>query len=151
MNKILCIVLIIFVSCSVDKTDIKYGEEVCSHCHMVIMDGRYGAELVTNKGKAYKFDAMECLINYKLSNPEVAQDLNSEWTNIYTDKNNLYNASNCVYLRSPELSSPMGAYLNAFEDQKSAEEYRDKHGGVIYSWSQLDNQFKSLPVLNQEN
>lgn len=151
MNKILCISLVILLSCSVEKTEINYGEEVCSHCHMVIMDSRYGAELLTNKGKAFKFDAIECLVNYKLANTGIVRDLHSEWTNVYDDQATLYNASTCFYLRSPELPSPMGEYLSAFEDRKDAEDFKNKHGGVIYSWDELNSQFTSLPVLNQEN
>jgi copper chaperone NosL len=115
------------------------------------MDSRYGAELVTDKGKTFKFDAMECLINYKHDNPEITKVLHSEWTNVHNDNTSLIDATACSYLRSSKLPSPMGMYINAFEDQKSAEEFKNINGGIIYSWSELNNQFASMPALNQEN
>jgi len=149
MKKYLVIILTLILSCTVDKADISYGEEVCSHCQMVIMDNRYGAELVTEKGKIYKFDAMECLINFKFDNPEIAKALNSEWTNVHDDPKSLFDASNCVYLRSPELPSPMGMYINAYKTLEAAEKVKESHGGVIYNWNELNMKFTSLPMLNQ--
>ncbi len=33
---------------------------------MLITDNKYGAELITTKGKIYKFDSMECLVEFSL-------------------------------------------------------------------------------------
>lgn len=38
---------------------------------MTISDGRFGAELITKKGRVYKFDDLRCLINYKAENTSV--------------------------------------------------------------------------------
>ena len=154
MKKVQIVILVSLaslISCSVDKSDIRYGEEICSNCHMTIIDGRYGAELVTKKGKIFKFDAIECLINFKLNNPEIAESLDSEWTNVQDDETTLFDASTCVYLRSPELPSPMGMYLNGFKNKESAEKVRNAQGGTIYSWDELNQNFKTLPVINQQS
>ena len=39
---------------------------------MTIVDPRYGAELVTTKGKVYKYDAVECLINSVYADEKLA-------------------------------------------------------------------------------
>lgn len=44
---------------------------------MTISDGRFGAELITDKGRVYKFDDIGCLIRYKTSN------LNIEYKSFY--------------------------------------------------------------------
>ena len=71
MNLKVLVILFILASCSIEKSEIRYGEEVCDHCHMVIIDSRYGSELLTDKGKAYKFDAIECLIRFKKENQSI--------------------------------------------------------------------------------
>jgi copper chaperone NosL len=51
-------------SCTVKPEPIQYGEDNCVLCQMTIMDHRYGTEVVTDKGKVYKFDSVECLVEF---------------------------------------------------------------------------------------
>jgi copper chaperone NosL len=66
MNKffLLPIIALLFISCSKVPEKINYGEDHCMNCEMTIMDKRYGAEIVTVKGKVYKFDSVECLVEF---------------------------------------------------------------------------------------
>ena len=61
------------ISCSVEPKPVPYGEANCTHCNMTISDNRYGAELVTDKGKVFYFDAVECLAAYVAGQPEVSE------------------------------------------------------------------------------
>jgi copper chaperone NosL len=45
-------------------TAIDYNHEACSHCHMLIGDPRYAAQLVTADGDVVDFDDPGCLIAY---------------------------------------------------------------------------------------
>ena len=54
----------LFLACSQKPAEIRYGEDQCIHCHMTITDSRFVAEIVTAKGKALKFDAIECMVSY---------------------------------------------------------------------------------------
>src|SRR5690606_30570495 len=62
--------LLLFTACKPEAQAIDYGFDSCTHCKMTIADNRYGAELVTQKGKVYKFDAVECLTAYEESDSE---------------------------------------------------------------------------------
>ncbi len=53
-------------SCGSKPEPINYGHDECEFCRMQISDNRYGAELVTDKGKVYKFDSIECLIEFAM-------------------------------------------------------------------------------------
>ena len=55
--------LLALVSCNVSPKAIDYGNDGCHYCQMTIVDKLHAAEIVTKKGKAYKFDATECMIN----------------------------------------------------------------------------------------
>lgn len=45
-------------------TPIDYNREACGHCHMLIGDPRYAAQLVTADGDVVDFDDPGCLIAY---------------------------------------------------------------------------------------
>ncbi|MCX2743559.1 nitrous oxide reductase accessory protein NosL [Mangrovivirga sp. M17] len=138
-------ILIFLFSCTPKPQPINYGEDGCHYCKMTIVDSRYAAEAVTSKSKVYKFDAVECLLNFMNENSETEFSLKliSPF-----DSEGLTSAESCVYLRTPELPSPMGEYLNGLSDRAFAEELQQKHGGEIYTWNELSNKFGSLPDLN---
>ena len=45
-------------------TSIAYDHEACAHCHMLIGDPRYAAQLVTEAGDVLDFDDPGCLLVY---------------------------------------------------------------------------------------
>lgn len=116
---------------------IDFGNEACHHCKMTIVDPRYGAELVTKKGKVYKYDAVECLINSvymdKIAEPE---NIHSLWVINFSSPGNLQKAEGCFFLHSRQLSSPMGMFLTAFGTKSSAEKARADYGGEIWNWEE---------------
>ena len=139
--------MFLFQTCAVEPEPISYGIDHCDFCRMKIMDARYGAEIVTQKGKTFKFDAIECLINYKKRNE--IEESTLAWTMItdYTNPSQLVNASDCYYLRAKSLPSPMGMSLTGLTDQKTAMEIQKEHKGEIYDWKELNNEFDHLPDL----
>ncbi|MCB0620489.1 MAG: hypothetical protein KDC41_17650, partial [Saprospiraceae bacterium] len=56
---VLCIFL--FLACRPAPQPIEYGSDLCDYCKMTIVDRQHAAEAVTGKGRAYRFDAIECL------------------------------------------------------------------------------------------
>jgi copper chaperone NosL len=152
MNRIGILLLIIFaVSCNVNQQPISYGSDGCDYCKMTIMDHRYGAELVSEKGKVYTFDAAECLIEYLYHNEGLNQSSNLFLVTSYTSPDTLIDARNAVYLVSKEMPSPMGAFLTSFHEPEIAAGYQQKHGGNLYQWDELFANFRSIKreVINQ--
>ena len=135
--------------CKVEPESIDYGEDACKFCQMKIVDARYAAETVTGKGKVYKFDAVECLVNHhrkELGDAEIAHQV----INTFDDPSTLHDAQECLFLRTPELPSPMGMYITGFKDHQKASTFLDEHGGELYTWEQLLTEFDRLPVLAEE-
>src|SRR5210317_584281 len=56
-------ILCFFFSCSVAPEPINYGQDACHFCKMTIVDQQHSAQYVTKKGKQFKFDAIECMVN----------------------------------------------------------------------------------------
>ncbi len=133
---ILCAILI---SCTVEKSDILYGSDACYFCKMNIVDNQHAAEIVTNKGKAVKYDAIECMLAdiKKRNDEEIGLFLMTD----YSSPGNLVDATSAYYLISENLPSPMGANLSGFADRDSAERMKDNRGGKIYSWTELKKLF----------
>ena len=125
------ILLLFVVSCSVEPKPIHYNLDVCEYCHMVITDVRYGTETLTSKGKAYKFDSVECLIDYcKENKPNVHQHL----VTCYGEPHSLYDAKNTWVIKCNAMPSPMGRYLTAFKSKQEADEIVEEKGGIVMSF-----------------
>lgn len=102
---------------------------------MTIVDKPFASELVTVKGKAYKFDSIECLAQFVQESDKsehallLVRDFNSpdDWIN----------AENAFFLISKSIPSPMGGYLSAFATLDAAKSMRHKMGGEIFSWNEV--------------
>lgn len=134
---IVCMMIFVFMGCTRSSEPINFGTDECSHCRMTIMDETHGAELVTDKGKVYKYDATECMISI-LSEGSLSEGDASLLLVIDTSDPKVFiSASNAYYLISAELKSPMSAGLSAFKDEATAKDYQGKYGGNIYKWDQV--------------
>lgn len=127
-------------SCTPTPEPIEYGSDMCDFCKMSIVDSQHGAELVTTKGKVYKFDAIECLIGYSKEKKDTQYAF--ELVNDYSSPKELIEAKQSTFLISENLSSPMGANLTAFGSKKNAEEMLKAKGGKLFTWSELNAHFK---------
>lgn len=140
--KSICIILLslfLTVSCSVKSKPIQYGTEACHFCTMTIVDKVHAAQVVTTKGKAYSFDAIECMINYlhKMNDDEIALFL----TNELSQPEKLIDATTATYLQCEAIPSPMGEYLSAFSDEKMASVKSQELGGKLFNWEELNTYF----------
>ena len=123
------------MSCSNSPKPIDYGNDGCHYCKMTIVDKIHGAELITDKGKVFKFDATECMLNYVADGHEA--EAASFLTNHYETPTALISATEATFLISDNLPSPMGAYLTAFESAAQAEKVQAEIGGELYTWEAL--------------
>ena len=128
--------LLLFFSCNVSPQAIDYGNDGCHFCRMTIVDKVHAAELVTKKGKVYKFDATECMINF-LKDFEDASEVEIYLANNYKEPEILIDATKATFLISENIPSPMGAFLSAFKNKVEAEKVRSEKGGNLYSWDEL--------------
>lgn len=127
--------LLLLLGCNASPQAIDYGSDGCHFCKMTIVDKVHGAEIVTKKGKVYKFDASECMVNFldEFDTSEIALYL----TNIYTEPETLIDATQATFLISKNIPSPMGAFLTAFKLKADAEKTQAEKGGTLYSWEEL--------------
>ena len=138
LKQILSLIIFInFLSCEIAPVPIEYGTDSCHFCRMTIVDRVHAAEIVTKKGKVYKFDAIECMVNFEkeLGKEQIALYLCNE---LITSEE-LIDATKATFLISENIPSPMGAFLSAFSNKAEAERLRDNKGGELYNWVSLLN------------
>jgi copper chaperone NosL len=125
--------LLLFIACQSGPEPIAYGTENCHHCKMTISDNRYGAEMVTQKGKVYKFDSIECMAKYlDENNTEGAAKM--LLVTDYKNPGQFIEVSKAVFLQSEQMPSPMGMYLTAFSDNETASRFAAEKSGNILTW-----------------
>lgn len=131
----IAIISIYFISCSPKPEAINYGQDVCDLCKMNITDNKFAAEIVTKKGKIYKFDSIECLFNFKnleLKNAEI----HSEWVNDFANPGNLINLREAYFLQSDVFRSPMGLNVLSFSSRGKRDEFKNKNGGIELTYNE---------------
>ena len=131
---ILALLLMVF-SCNVAPQAIDYGQDGCHFCKMTIVDKVHAAEIVTTKGKVYKFDATECMVNFM--NDFDTSEVELYLSNNYTEPEALIDATKATFLISKEIPSPMGAFLSAFKSKEDAKRFQSEKGGTLYTWDEL--------------
>lgn len=122
-------------SCTVKPKAIDYRQDTCHYCKMTVVDKIHGSEIVTDKGKAFMFDAVECMINYTQENPDEPVAL--YLVNHQGKPTELIDATTATYLVSENLPSPMGAFLTAFETKEEGIVAQKKYDGKLYSWEEV--------------
>jgi copper chaperone NosL len=139
IHLIFAILTVVFSSCSISPQPINYGKDGCSFCKMTIVDKQHAAEIVTDKGKSFKFDAVECMLNYNQENIENPVSL--FLINDFSGSGELIDATKATYLISEEIPSPMGAYLSGFESEQKAKDIQEENGGELFNWNELNEHF----------
>jgi copper chaperone NosL len=136
------LLLIILTSCKVEPKDINYGNDHCHFCDMTVVDKTHAAQYVTKKGKAYMFDAIECMVNdlNKNNNEDTMAFL---LVADYANPGNLVDAKTATFLISEKIKSPMGENLSAFSSKEIAEKVLKENGGKLYTWSTLKEKFSN--------
>lgn len=127
----------LLLACDPESQPINYGSDMCEFCRMSIVDQRFGSEIVTQKGKIYKFDAVECMINYLDQRVEDESKLKYILTNTLDVPGELIDVQECRFLRSENMPSPMGMFINPFKDSALAFSKQEENSGTIYVWNSL--------------
>lgn len=131
-------ILTLFLSsCSTKPQPFKYGSDVCDHCKMTIIDPKFGGEIITKKGKAYKFDDIVCMATF-LKSSEIKEDqiLQKVVVN-YSKQNDFVDVDKAFFLVSPALKSPMAGNSAAFISNAEAEKVKTSTPGEIQRWKDL--------------
>ena len=133
---------IIITSCDVGPEPLKFGVDACYACKMTLADTKFGAEIVTKKGKVFKFDDVNCMIGFYSSGYEPQDNIAHVLVVEFDRPENLIDARSAFYVRSEEVRSPMGSNVAAFGGNEDLMSYNEKWHGTLHTWEELKSTFK---------
>lgn len=124
-------------SCQHGPEKIMVGKDNCYSCKMTISDAKYGAEIVSKKGKSYKFDEIHCLRAFLKTKELDAAAEKDIYLVDFTGDNSLVKANEMFLLQGGEIHAPMNGDVIAFKYSDSMKLMAEKLKAVPISWEQL--------------
>jgi copper chaperone NosL len=136
-NLILILFVIVLASCSHEPQQINYSKDACDFCKMTIMDPRFTAECISTKGKVFKFDDAHCLVTFLKVGGVWKNEIEAIYFSEYTGKNEWIKSDKVLFLKSPDLHSPMGGNVAAFKSKEDRDIANKQFNGVPLTWEEL--------------
>ena len=126
-----------------------YSKDVCYSCKMGMADPKFGGEVITKKGKVYKFDDLHCMTGFLKSGFVAEKDVKENVVINYEKQNDFLDVQTAQFVISPGLKSPMGSNAAAFANKEAAKNYiKGKQAEIVnpivpiaigIGWEQLLN------------
>ena len=138
----IAMVTIFFSSCSAQPEPFKYGTDVCHTCKMGIADIKFGTEIVTKKGKLYKFDDIGCMVRYLKSEALAQKDISQMVVINYEKKDDFLDVNKTAFAVSDEIRSPMNFNTAAFAGSDAAQKFLIGKKGNILTWNEIYNRIE---------
>ena len=142
-----CILALLTVGCQAPRANqppqIRYGEETCAFCGMLISEERFAAALTTATGETKTFDDVGCLL-HDLSRQD--RSMVHVWVHDYSSGRWL-EASRAVFVHSDDVPTPMGGGLFAFSTQEAAEQFAREVHGTVMRFGQLSSTMEDHAAL----
>ena len=130
------LILLVSVSCVTKEAEpIKLNSDACEFCKMKISDGKFVAELITSKGRIYKFDDMHCMISYHKEN--LTTNIQSFYIHDFSQNNILIPAETAFYVKGGEINSPMRGNIIAVKTEEEVKKITSKYKANPTSWSEI--------------
>ncbi|HNU14683.1 MAG TPA: nitrous oxide reductase accessory protein NosL [Chitinophagaceae bacterium] len=124
-------------SCSAQPEPFKYGKDLCHTCKMSIIDPKFGCQLITNKGKIFKFDDVICMSLFIKSGSVEERDVKQQVVINFEKENDFLDVNKTFFVVAPGIKSPMGSHAAAFVDKETAEKFNTGKTGTILTWKEL--------------
>jgi len=128
---------LLFFSCNPGPEPIKVGIDNCAFCKMTISDAKFASELITQKGRIYKFDDLHCLLQFARSPETGAAGIKAYYIADFNDPNPLLPADQAFFLQSDQLKGPMGGNIAAFANEEGLRSAEELFPGKPVSWEEI--------------
>ena len=134
----LCGLVCSLSACKQEFEPVNYGHDICVHCKMTILDKRFAAEIVTTKGKVYKFDDIGCLLKYTSEQDARDSDGIIFVADYANPDNHFINARQAIYLHSEIFKTPMNGNYAAFPTVENTRQLKDSLHIEPLKWENLN-------------
>ncbi len=139
MNKLLAVVFLttLLTSCNTNPEPINVGKDNCNYCKMTISDARFGVEVISKKGKIFKFDDVKCMLGFIEQDTLFKAKIKDIYVTNYLLPSQLINTKQAYLLHSIEFRSPMGGNVSAFDNVESLNKINTEFKGSLIKWEML--------------
>lgn len=138
IKALLCLSIL---ACNTGPEPIHFGKDQCAFCKMTIMDRKFGSELVTEKGRIFKFDDINCMVHYLDEQNLLADTKASKYVIAYNNPGVLIDAGTAIFLRSDQIKSPMAGRTAALSDSKAAATFKEQWETETLNWKDVVDYF----------
>lgn len=125
----------IFIGCGRGPEKINVDLDVCACCEMKISDTRFAAQLLTSKGKVFKFDDLSCMVEFQNESPNTGDA--ELYVALFTPGSEWIKAGDAYFAYGEEIRSPMRGNAAAFRTETEAGELARKINGEVLTWQEL--------------
>lgn len=128
------ILLIGLSACSTGPQPINYDVDNCDFCRMTIVDELFGSEIVTKKGRVYKFDDVSCMASFIQEETVKKEDIKDIYFIDYSNPKEFVINNQAHLIYSEEILSPMASGVAVFSKSDDAEKYSREFNAQKISW-----------------
>jgi copper chaperone NosL len=126
-------IAITITSCSGSgKEPIIINKEHCCYCKMMISDLKYAAEIVTLKGRAYKFDDLICLTAFLKEEPDF--QVKDIYVSNFQPPHELHHTTALNFYITNEHKGPMGGNIIAIDKSVDVSAFLKNTNATQVSW-----------------
>ena len=110
--------------------EIRYGEDMCTECGMIISEARFAAAYYTPDGEAHRFDDIGGMLTH---HAKMQEDVAQFWVHDYETEEWIV-AEEANFVSSEALQTPMGFGVIAFSEQDRAQRLASKSNTMVMSF-----------------
>lgn len=134
------LIAVLMTGCNPKPEKITIGTDSCAECKMTIMDPKFGGEIVTKKGKIYKFDDAHCVAAFLKRRGVELSNIHQTLFVDYNQPGEFVKVASAEFVVSSKLKSPMGGNAAAFQNAAAAEKKAaELSGSKVTNWATLYN------------
>ena len=134
---VLCLICSVCLSaCKPEFEEISYGQDACTQCKMTILDKRYAVEVVTKKGRAYKFDDLACMRKYIQEEHIDNSGLLVYVADYKHPDGKFIDGRHAFFLHGEMFKTPMNGDYAAFSSKEAAKEVEENNEALL-TWDNL--------------
>lgn len=132
----LIITILIYYNKQEANIDYEINKYICNNCKMMIIDNKFKYQIITKKGKSFKFDDINCLIKWLKEKKEKTENcwgkdyLTGQWINL----------NDSIFYKDELIKTPMNSQIIITKNNNNIENIKTKKGYFLNK-EELINEF----------